>query len=1052
MRKIKQLFNIKFLFLIFCLPVGILLVSSAFADVDELRPMNLTNGSYTNDNQPEFEFDLSNDEGQFPLIYLVDVTSTYSEWEEGEGGRVIRYHYEIEEESADDLDTPFTFKVGQPAGDGMYLTGSENQDLVDGPYWWKVGTSDEVEPGDDDFEWMEAGDEETPAFIVDTTGPDFNEPPVSTSHNEEQWSNSNSISFTWAPATDPAAGGEPGSGLAGYYYVVDSSFDTAPDDGDEALGDDAQDVTINNVTNGNDIWFHIAAVDELGNLGSSEHIGPFYIDTTRPSQPGQPSSDTGSPTSVTNPTISWEGSIDLNSGISRYIVEWSDNEEFSDAQSDFTVDDDPTFTVSPPLSEGVWYFKVKAVDNAGNESEDYSQVGLVVIDTSGPALEEETFESNPEVSVWSNIDEVIITWSPAVDPDVDSEEGSGLQGYYYLWNNTSNSEPNSENHSGTTLGSEATSIHFEDLGDNAAYYFHLRAYDNLGQLGNTVHIGPFRIDSTKPSKPGTPSAAGATQVNSNDVQITWNVSNFDISGADSPAYTIEYALEDEELDNPNTVTSDINSYDFSDLDDGTWYFRVTAHDAAGNNSDPSDIGSVTVDTQGPGIIAESISANASNTSVVITWDTTEDANSLVRYGITDSYTESESNLSSYVTNHNIEISGLLECTTYFYMIESEDELENGDSSDGHSFTTSGCVGDSQVLNQTQAEITSQDGGNVSLLDERGGIELNVPENYSNQNAIFQIKQLNVSSVASEIGVPDDNSWIGAYAYDLKALTETDSTIDEFDELIEIIIYFTEEDVNGIDISSLRIWQWHENEWKELENCVVNIGEYSVTCQTSYFSVFGLFGESSEEPKPAATHADFSPPAAPSCTDQKPSSTPDLFQIDVSNTQAILYFAPVGDANYYFIAYGEGENTEVHGVQFDSGLSTGVLAYTINLLQPNTTYSFKVRGGNGCMPGEWSNTMQVKTRNTSSGGTTYYKNLLTRILSIFPKQISDAGATPTSTNQQPAGSGMYTVQSGDSLWNISLSQCGTATKYTNIMQENGLSSSLIHPGLVLKISC
>lgn len=49
----------------------------------------------------------------------------------------------------------------------------------------------------------------------------------------------------------------------------------------------------------------------------------------------------------------------------------------------------------------------------------------------------------------------------------------------------------------------------------------------------------------------------------------------------------------------------------------------------------------------------------------------------------------------------------------------------------------------------------------------------------------------------------------------------------------------------------------------------------------------------------------STPSAPSCGDQKPNGTPNLFQIDVNNTQATLYFTPVSGANKYFISYGNG---------------------------------------------------------------------------------------------------------------------------------------------------
>lgn len=45
---------------------------------------------------------------------------------------------------------------------------------------------------------------------------------------------------------------------------------------------------------------------------------------------------------------------------------------------------------------------------------------------------------------------------------------------------------------------------------------------------------------------------------------------------------------------------------------------------------------------------------------------------------------------------------------------------------------------------------------------------------------------------------------------------------------------------------------------------------------------------------------------------------------------------------------------------------------------------------------------------------------------------------------------YTVKRGDSLWKIAQNQLGSGTRYTEIMELNGLSSDLIHPGQVLKL--
>lgn len=100
--------------------------------------------------------------------------------------------------------------------------------------------------------------------------------------------------------------------------------------------------------------------------------------------------------------------------------------------------------------------------------------------------------------------------------------------------------------------------------------------------------------------------------------------------------------------------------------------------------------------------------------------------------------------------------------------------------------------------------------------------------------------------------------------------------------------------------------------------------------------------------------------APVCSDQKPGSAPQLFKIDIAGTSAKLFFAPASDpVNKYFIAYGLTAKAEGYGVEYSQGHSDGVLSYTINLLSPNTTYYFKVRGGNGCVPGDWSNEMEIK---------------------------------------------------------------------------------------------
>jgi hypothetical protein len=102
-----------------------------------------------------------------------------------------------------------------------------------------------------------------------------------------------------------------------------------------------------------------------------------------------------------------------------------------------------------------------------------------------------------------------------------------------------------------------------------------------------------------------------------------------------------------------------------------------------------------------------------------------------------------------------------------------------------------------------------------------------------------------------------------------------------------------------------------------------------------------------------------------CVDSAPTNNPNLFQINRTGSKAVLYFSPVNDhLTYYYVAYGLSPGSEQYGVSFPAGLSTGVVSYTVNDLNPNATYYFKVRGGSGCAPGGWSNNEGSDSKNPS----------------------------------------------------------------------------------------
>lgn len=92
---------------------------------------------------------------------------------------------------------------------------------------------------------------------------------------------------------------------------------------------------------------------------------------------------------------------------------------------------------------------------------------------------------------------------------------------------------------------------------------------------------------------------------------------------------------------------------------------------------------------------------------------------------------------------------------------------------------------------------------------------------------------------------------------------------------------------------------------------------------------------------------------PVCGEAAPVAAPDLFQIKRNGTQATLYFTPVSPASYYYVAFSEESYAERYGGEFHLDSSDGAQSITINFLKPSQQYYFKVRAGNGCMPGPWS---------------------------------------------------------------------------------------------------
>lgn len=242
-------------------------------------------------------------------------------------------------------------------------------------------------------------------------------------------------------------------------------------------------------------------------------------------------------------------------------------------------------------------------------------------------------------------------------------------------------------------------------------------------------------------------------------------------------------------------------------------------------------------------IISSVSATPSTTTASITWTTDEVASSIVNYGLTNSYGSSiaEADTSPRVTTHTMSIPSLVGCTTYHYRVRSNDASANLATGSDNTFTTTGCTGSASITDQTSSSITTASGGTVTLTSGSTGIELNIPSGATGTDAVYQIKSLDQASVFVASGIPSDLETVGNYAFDLKAFTGVDTSVSTFLEPIEITLTYQNSDISGIDEASLWIHRYDGSSWTALTGCVVNTTANTVTCTTSSFSVFSLFG-------------------------------------------------------------------------------------------------------------------------------------------------------------------------------------------------------------------
>ena len=327
---------------------------------------------------------------------------------------------------------------------------------------------------------------------------------------------------------------------------------------------------VDNTTPGS-YFYKVTAEDAAGNISpvSNEAAATVTADTTAPSQPA------GLAGSVVGSTVnlSWTASTD-NVAVSRYNLHRSTSAGFTPSAGNRIAQPTGLSYADSGLATGSYFYKVTAEDAAGNISPASNQASATVADATAPSAP----SSLTATPAGSNVN---LTWAAATD-------NVGVSRYNLHRGSTSGFTPSTGNRI-----AQPTGLSHTDPGlSPGSYFYKLTAEDAAGNISPVSNTASATIlDTSPPSTPTNLAATGAA----GQANLTWTaatdnvaVSRYNLHRSTSSGFTPSAG---------NRIAQPTGtSHNDTGLSAGTYHYKLTAEDAAGNISPASTQATATVTT------------------------------------------------------------------------------------------------------------------------------------------------------------------------------------------------------------------------------------------------------------------------------------------------------------------------------------------------------------------------------------------------------------------------------------------------------------------------
>ena len=147
-----------------------------------------------------------------------------------------------------------------------------------------------------------------------------------------------------------------------------------------------------------------------------------------------------------------------------------------------------------------------------------------------------------------------------------------------------------------------------------------------------------------------------------------------------------------------------------------------------------------------------------------------------------------------------------------------------------------------ITTNGQVTATSISGGQTTLTTSNlNQVKVQVPAGAVSSNTVITIEETEVGTIM--IGAPSPSGQTPISTFSLTA-TVNGQPVTQFSGNVTITITYTDDQIAGLDESSLKIYHWDGAQWVALST-TVNLSTNTLTATTTSFSDFSVMGQESE---------------------------------------------------------------------------------------------------------------------------------------------------------------------------------------------------------------